>query len=137
MKSSMRWFAAALIVTALSVTALIAASLAWWLRGRIQQQEHAKEGPQPIITILAQAPGLAPEEMEALVASPIECQVNGVPGVQCVRSASRQGTWSVWADLGPKTNIFEARQRLAERLQRANLPANVTPMLAPIIFSER
>jgi len=40
-------------------------------------------------------------------------------------------------DLGPKTNIFEARQRLVERLQRANLPPNVTPMLAPISFSER
>jgi Cu/Ag efflux pump CusA len=40
-------------------------------------------------------------------------------------------------DLGPKANIFEARQRLMERLQGANLPPNVTPMLAPISFSER
>jgi Cu/Ag efflux pump CusA len=95
--------------------------------------------PGPGVTILAEAPGLAPEDVEIQVARPIESQVSGAAGVQQVRSASRFGTCSVSVDFEPKTNIFEARQRLAERLQRAKaeLPPNVTPVLAPISVSER
>lgn len=155
MKSSMRWFAPALIVTA-----LIAAALGWWLRNRVAQpdpppvkqlvaveqgdgrkaepkKENAKEGIQPIITILAEAPGLAPEEVESLITWPIESQVNGMPGVKGVRSASRFGRCSVWVNLEAKADMFEVRQRLAERLQQVRLPANVTPILAPISFNER
>jgi Cu/Ag efflux pump CusA len=130
---------------------MIAASSAGCLRSRVRQPDPPsgkqlvaaeqgtgrQEGLQPIITILVEAPGLAPEEMAALVAGPIESQVHGAPGVQCVRSVSRQGTCSVWVDLEPKADILEARQRLAERLQPANLPPNVKPVLAPMSFSER
>lgn len=158
--------------TALIVTALIAASLAWWLRGRYQQpelpannqpvavekenhrqekpkQEHAEEQKhareheraqeefQPIITVLAQAPGMTPMEIEALVALPLERHIQGAPGIRCVRSASRQGVCTVWVDLEPEANIFESRQRVAERLQRVELPPNVSPVLAPTSFSER
>jgi Cu/Ag efflux pump CusA len=155
MKSPIRWFAPALIATA-----LLAAALGWWLRGRFQQtnipsdgqsvagkqgdgqedepkEENAAKGPEPIIAIVAEAPGMSPEEVELAVALPIETQVNGMPGVREVRSASRAGTCTIWVDLEPKTDIFEARQGLAERVQRAELPLDVTPMLAPISFAQR
>jgi len=95
--------------------------------------------PAPGVTILAEAPGLAPEDVERQVVWPIESQVSGAAGVQQVRSASRFGSCRVSVDFEPKTNIFEARQRLVERLQRAmtELPPNVTPVLAPISVSER
>ena len=95
--------------------------------------------PAPGVTILAEAPGLALWDVESQVARPIESQVSGAAGVQQVRSASRFGTCSVSVNFEPKTNIFEARQRLVERLQRAmtELPPNVTPVLAPISVSER
>jgi Cu/Ag efflux pump CusA len=138
---------------------LLAAALGWWLRGRVEQpdalagkqlvggekgdgrqpepkKENTSEGIQPIITILTEAPGLTSEEVESLIAMPIESQVNGMPGVKRVRSASRFGTCSVWVDLESKANIFEVRQRLAERLQRVPLPAKITSTLAPISFNE-
>jgi Cu/Ag efflux pump CusA len=150
MKPSIRRLATALIVTAMVAVSLSScrtgpvprpdASSGWEpiaAEQGVGRQERDEEGLLPIITIVAQAPGLATEEIEALVAMPIESQVNGAPGVWCVRSASRQGRCRVWADLAPKTNVFEARQHLAERLKRADLPPNVRPMLAPISFRER
>ena len=89
----------------------------------------------PTVTILTEGHGMAPDEMEGLVTFPIEAAINGASGVRRVRSATAIGIAVVWVEFDWGTDIFLARQIVAEKMALVSgaLPPQVErPILAPI-----
>ena len=92
----------------------------------------------PQVSIQTEAPGLTPEQVEMLVTTPIETQVNGVPGIQRLVSSSIQGLSLLNIYFQPTTNIYRDRQVVAERLAATGqqLPQGVkAPTLTPLTTS--
>src|SRR6476469_513541 len=89
----------------------------------------------PTVTILTEGRGMAPEEMESLVTFPIESAINGASNVRRVRSATALGIAVVWVEFDWGSDIFQARQVVAEKLALVGgtLPPQVErPVLAPV-----
>ncbi len=86
------------------------------------------------VQINAVAPALTPIEIEKQVTFPIETALAGTPGLESTRSFSRNGFAQVTAVFTDKTDIYFARQQVAERVTeaKANLPPGVEVRMGPI-----
>jgi len=88
---------------------------------------------RPTVIVLAEAPGMAPEEIEVLVTRPLETALNGAAGITKLYSTSGTGLSVIRAEFAWGTDLRFARLAVSERLQlaRERMPKEVTPFLSP------
>ena len=89
---------------------------------------------KPTVTIMTEAGGMAAEEVEQLITFPLETTMNGLPGVESVRSVSSAGLSFIYVTFDWGTEIFRARQMVSERLSamEEGLPTGVVPRMGPV-----
>jgi cobalt-zinc-cadmium resistance protein CzcA len=86
----------------------------------------------PLVEVITQNPGASPEEMERLIGIPLETALNGMPGLEDLRSTSIAGLNDIKCQFAYGTDYWSARQEVLNRIGAVdNLPPGVTPRLSP------
>lgn len=86
----------------------------------------------PMVELITQWPGHASEEVERLITIPLEVEMNGVPHMRVMRSISLYGLSDIIMTFEDGTDNYFARQVVFERIADVNLPAGITPSMAPL-----
>lgn len=86
------------------------------------------------VKIIVKAPGMTPEEVENQITAPIELELLGIPRQVMLRSIAKYALSDITVDFAEGTDIYWARQQVAERLGAAwgNLPADIEGGIAPM-----
>ena len=86
------------------------------------------------VKVIVKAPGMTPEEVEARITAPIEVELLGIPHQTMLRSIAKYALTDITVDFKEGTDIFWARQQIAERLNAiwTSLPAGVEGGIAPM-----
>ena len=86
------------------------------------------------VKVIVKAPGMTPEEVEARITAPIEVELLGLPHQTMLRSIAKYALTDITVDFKEGTDIFWARQQVAERLNTlwSDLPAGVEGGIAPM-----
>ena len=120
----------------LAVLAVAAAFLVWGSYVAVRMPvDVLPDLTAPTVTVLVEAQGMAPIDMEALVTFPVEAALNGASGVRRVRSSTAVGIAVVWVDFDWGADPLRARQTVSERLAAVagTLPDDVAPpVMAPL-----
>src|SRR5438132_19669 len=119
------------VVVALAVFLLV---LGCYAAGHAKLDVFPEFAP-PQVVIQTEAPGLSASEVEQLVTLPIETAVNGIPRLDVLRSQSIQGLSVITVIFQDGTDVYRARQLVAERLAetQGHLPEGAkAPRLAPL-----
>jgi len=125
-------FALAQRLFVLLATALLAG--AGWYAFRNLPIDAFPDVSSTQVKVIMKAPGMTPEEIESRIAIPIEVEMLGIPQQRMLRSVSKYGLVDVTVDFQDGTDIYWARQQVAERLSNitADLPAGISGGMAPI-----
>ena len=86
---------------------------------------------KPTVTVFAESPGMAAEEVERLILNPMESAISGAPGVERIRSNASFSQATVNMEFAWGSDTLRNRQIVQERLAQAILPAGVKPTLGP------
>ena len=86
------------------------------------------------VKVIIKAPGMTPEEVESQITTPIELELLGIPRQVMLRSIAKYALSDITVDFAEGTDIYWARQQVAERLAAAweNLPTDIAGGIAPM-----
>ena len=89
---------------------------------------------KPTVTIMTEAGGMASEEVEQLITFPLETAMNGLPGVEAIRSVSSAGLSFIYVTFDWSVDIYRARQMVSERLSSMDgaIPDGIVSRMVPI-----
>ncbi|WP_411844961.1 efflux RND transporter permease subunit [Roseibacillus persicicus] len=89
---------------------------------------------KPTVTLLTEAGGYSPEEVETLISIPLENSLGGVTGVDRIRTVNDIGLSLVFIEFDWGTDVYQARQFVQERLigVAGEMPEGITPYMTPV-----